>query len=587
MPRKFKIAFSGCSDDCAGVGINDLGFLAREKGGERGFKVFVAGGMGANSRKGAVLEDFLPEREIGFCVKAVKNIFYNKGNRKNKYHNRLRFLVQDDLGFPEFKRLYEQELKEVKGKELEGKKYEPLFPYFKKTPNAFQFLLADFVTVEEGTGIVHTAPAFGEDDNIVSRKYNIPIVQPVDENGKFTKEVADYAGQYVHNTNEQIVIDLKKSGKAVMSRKMEHEYPFCYRCDTKLIYRALPAWFVNIEKIKKRLLKLNLKINWFPEYLKEGRMQHNISTSPDWNITRNRYWATAIPIWKSESGKIKVIGSIEELKQFAKKLPKKIDLHKDCLDEIKLEIDGEEYKRIPEVIDCWFESGSMTFAQFHYPFENKEVFKSNFPADFIAEGLDQTRGWFYSLLVLSVALFDEAPFKNVVVNGMVLAEDGQKMSKKLRNYPDPKYIIDKYGADAIRYYLLSSPIVHAESLSLSEKGINDILKKVIMRLMNVLTFYVIYSDGQGIELKEESTNVLDKWIIARLKELSLQETKSLEMYELDKAFRPISNFVDDLSTWYIRRSRDRFKSENIQEKSERSEERRVGKECRSRWSPYH
>jgi isoleucyl-tRNA synthetase len=318
--------------------------------------------------------------------------------------------------------------KTVKGKELEGQKFDPLFPYFKDNPNSFKIILGDFVTPEDGTGIVHIAPAFGEDDNAICRKYNIPMVQPVDEKGNFTSEVSDYAGKYVHDTNEEIVVDLKKSGKAIMSRKMEHEYPFCYRCDTKLIYRALPAWFVDIQKIKTRLKELNLKINWFPEYLKEGRMQHNIETAPDWNVTRNRYWASAIPIWRSKSGKIKVIGSIEELKSLAKNLPedKAIDLHKDFLDNIILEIDGVEYKRIPEVLDCWFESGSMTFAQFHYPFENKEFFDSHFPAQFVVEYIGQTRAWFYYMMVLSAILFDKIPFENVLTTGTILAEDGKK-----------------------------------------------------------------------------------------------------------------------------------------------------------------
>jgi len=320
--------------------------------------------------------------------------------------------------------------KEVKGKQLEGQKYEPLFPYFKDNPNSFKFLLADFVTAEEGTGIVHTAPAFGEDDNTVSKKYNIPIVQPVDENGKFTNEVTEYKGQFVHDANETIAIDLKKSGKTISTRKMEHEYPFCYRCNTKLIYRALPAWFVNIQKIKNKLLKLNLKINWFPKYLKEGRMQHNISTAPDWNITRNRYWATAIPIWKSTSGKIKVLGSIEELQKLTNK--KITDLHKDTLDKIKFKIDGEEYTRIPEVLDCWFESGAMTFAQFHYPFENKNYFKEHFPAQFVTEYIGQTRAWFYYMITLSTILFDKIPFENVLTTGTILAEDGKKMSKSLK-----------------------------------------------------------------------------------------------------------------------------------------------------------
>ncbi len=386
------------------------------------------------------------------------------------------------------------------------------------------------------------------------------MVQPVDENGKFTDEVKEYAGQLVHDANEQIVINLKKSGKAIMSRKMEHEYPFCYRCHTKLIYRALPAWFVNIQKIKNKLLKLNLEINWIPEYLKEGRMQHNISTAPDWNITRNRYWATAIPIWKSKSGKIKVLGSIEELKRFAKKLPKKIDLHKDCLDRIKLKIDGEEYTRIPEVLDCWFESGAMTFAQFHYPFENKKYFDKNFPAQFVTEYIAQTRAWFYYMMALSAILFDKIPFENVLTTGVIQAEDGKKMSKSLNNYPDPLKVLDKYGADALRFYILASPVVGGENLNFSEKGLEEIYKKVILLLYNVSNFYQDYQQPSDSELQTPDSRlpIMDRWIISRTEELNKTVQENLEKYNTIKACAFAKKYIDDLSTWYIRNSRDRF-----------------------------
>ncbi len=454
--------------------------------------------------------------------------------------------------------------KEVLGKELEGKKYEPLFPYFKDTKNAFQFLIADFVTAEDGTGIVHTAPAFGEEDNAVCRKYKIPMVQPVNETGHFTKEVTDYAGEYIYDANEKIVIDLKKSGKAIMSKKMEHEYPFCYRCDTKLMYRALPAWFVDIQKIKKRLLELNSDINWIPGFIKEGRMKHNISTAPDWNITRNRYWATAIPIWKSKSGKIKVIGSIEELKEFAINLPKKtkVDLHKDFLDEIKLEIEGEEYTRIPEVLDCWFESGAMTFAQFHYPFENKKFFEENFPAQFVVEYIGQTRAWFYYMISLSAILFDKIPFENVLTTGTILAEDGQKMSKSKKNYPDPLEVVEKYGADALRFYLLASPVMNADNFNFSEKGLQEIYKKIMVLLYNVGNFYGDYQEKKDLEF-EESKNIVDKWILSITEKLTINVKKYLEEYNTVKACAEIKKYIDDLSTWYVRNSRERFNEKDI------------------------
>ena len=389
------------------------------------------------------------------------------------------------------------------------------------------------------------------------------MVQPVDENGKFTEDVIDYAGQYIHDTNEQIVIDLKKSGKAIMSRKMEHEYPFCYRCDTKLIYRALPAWFVNIQKVKQRLLELNMDINWIPGFLRDGRVNHNITTAPDWNITRNRYWATAIPIWKSESEKIKVIGSIEELKKYAKNLPKEIDLHKDCLDEVKLEIDGEEYTRIPEVLDCWFESGAMPFAQLHYPFENKEYFDKHFPAQFVVEGIAQTRAWFYYMNVLSAILFDKIPFENVLTTGTILAEDGQKMSKSKKNYPDPLEVVDKYGADSLRFYILSSPFALADNGNFSEKGLIETYKKVTVLLYNVSNFYQDYQKD-GDEDYKESNNIMDKWIVSRTEELNSAVQENLEKYVTVKACAAIKKYIDDLSTWYIRNSRERFNNNDAE-----------------------
>ena len=450
----------------------------------------------------------------------------------------------------------------VKGKELEGKKYEPLFPYFKDTQNAFKFILGDFVTSEEGTGIVHTAPAFGEEDNAICRKYKIPMVQPVDGKGNFTQEVSDYAGEYVHDINERIVIDLKKSGKAILSKKIEHEYPFCYRCDTKLMYRALPAWFVNIQKIKKRLQELNLEINWIPDFLKEGRMKNNIETAPDWNITRNRYWASAIPIWRNKYGKVKVIGSIEELKKYAKNLPKgKVDLHKDFLEGVKIEYEGEEYERIPEVLDCWFESGGMTFAQFHYPFENKEFFEKNFPAQFVVEYIGQTRAWFYYMIVLSAILFDKIPFENVLTTGTILAEDGQKMSKSKMNYPDPNKVVEKFGADSLRFYLLNSSVMNADNFNFSEKGLEEVYKKVLVLMYNVNNFYEMYK-RKGDEKHNESKHVMDKWIISRLNNLVGEVGENLNKYNTIKATLAIKDFIDDLSTWYVRNSRERFNEDD-------------------------
>ena len=452
-------------------------------------------------------------------------------------------------------------VKEIKGKTLEGKKYEPLFNYFKDTENAFKFLLGDFVTAEEGTGIVHTAPAFGEEDNTVCRKYKIPIVQPVDERGHFTKEVKDFANQYIFDANLEIIKFLKTNNKAVISRKMEHEYPFCYRCETPLMYRALPAWFVDIQKIKKKLLTLNKKINWIPKFLKEGRVKHNIETAPDWNISRNRYWASAIPVWKSENGKIKVIGSIKELKKYAKNLPKKeIDLHKDYLDKVILEINGEKYKRVPEVLDCWFESGSMPFAQFHYPFENKKFFEKNFPAQFVAEYIGQTRAWFYYMMVLSAILFEKIPFENVLTTGTILTENGEKMSKSKKNFPDPTEIIEKYGVDSLRFYLLQSPVMNADNFNFSEKGVEEVYKKVILLLYNLNNFYSEYKIVKKIN--KEKLEITDKWILSRLEETGLNVTEDMESYNTIKSCEELRKFIDDLSTWYVRLNRERFNEED-------------------------
>jgi isoleucyl-tRNA synthetase len=453
-------------------------------------------------------------------------------------------------------------IKEMKGSELEGKEYEPLFDYFKDTQNSFKFILGDFVTSDDGTGIVHTAPAFGEDDYLICRKYNIPAIQPVDEKGLFKKEVRDFEGKFIHDTNSEIIAFLKKQGKIVLVKKMEHEYPFCYRCDTKLMYRAIPAWFVDIQKIKPRLIELNKKLNWYPEFLKEGRVKYTIETAPDWNVSRNRYWATAMPIWVSNDGEKLVIGSIDELKKYAKNLPKKeIDLHKDFLDKIILEKDGKEFKRIPEVLDCWFESGSMTFAQFHYPFENKEFFEENFPAQFVAEYIGQVRAWFYYMLVLSTILFEDIPFENVVTTGTILAEDGEKMSKSKNNFIDPMILVNKYGADTLRFYLMSCPVMNADNLNFSDKYVEDIYKKMTMLLHNVINFYNLYSEIP--DSKTGTENIMDKWIISRINELNMNTKKSLEEYNTIKASKEIMNFIEDLSTWYIRRSKERF---NVKDK---------------------
>ena len=452
-------------------------------------------------------------------------------------------------------------IKKVKGKELVGEKYEPLFPYYQNQKNAFQFLEGDFVTAEDGTGIVHTAP-YGEDDYTVFQANDIKIVHSVDSRGYFSKEVADFAGQYIMDANPKIIDLLKKQNKVAKVEKLAHEYPFCYRCETPLIYKPIPAWFVNIQKIKKKLLKLNEKMNWYPAHLKQGRFQHTIETAPDWNISRNRYWASAMPIWKCQScNELKVIGSIKELKKEAVDMPKqKVDLHKDFLDKIHLKCKcGQEMSRIPEVLDCWMESGSMTFAQFHYPFQNKKVFEAGFPGDFVAEYIAQTRTWFYYCLVMSALVLDDIPYKNVLATGTIMAEDGSKMSKSKGNFPDPWLIFDKYSVDTLRFYLLAGPLMKGESVNFSEREVKEIYQKFIMTLWNVVSFYKIYGDKIKPKEKAECTNVLDQWIKAKLKVLTQEVTNKMDDYNTQRSLRTILDFVQDLSTWYLRRSRDRFK----------------------------
>ena len=453
-----------------------------------------------------------------------------------------------------------QVIKEIKGRKLEGKQYEPIFPYFKNVKNSFRIILGDFVTAEEGTGIVHTAPAFGEDDYNICKKYDIPLVQPVDEKGRFTQEASDFKGKFVHDSNNDIINFLKSQKKVILVKKIEHEYPFCYRCETKLLYRAIPAWFVDIQKIKPRLLELNQKINWYPDFLKDGRVKNTIETAPDWNISRNRYWASAMPIWIANDGEKIVIGSVKELKKYTKNLKGKIDLHKDYLDGLILKKNGKEFKRTPEVLDCWFESGSMPFAQFHYPFENKKEFEASLPSQFVAEYIAQVRTWFYYMSVLSAILFDDIPFENVVTTGTILAEDGEKMSKSKNNYTDPMILVEKYGVDALRFYLMSSSVMNAEDFNFSDKGVDEIYKRVILILYNTLRFYETVRKTEKAT-KPKKNDLTDMWILSRINQFGLNLNEHLEKYNTIKACDEIKVFAEDLSTWYIRINRERFEEE--------------------------
>lgn len=662
-------------------------------------------------------------------------------------------------------------MKEMKGKDLVGLKYNPPFDYFKDAKvlnieNGWKVYAADYVTTEAGTGLVHLAPAYGEEDMELAKKYDIPFFLHVESNGTFKKEVTDFAGQPVKPKEEHMQTDIEiikwlaHNGKLFAKEKIRHSYPHCFRCETPLYYSALSAWFINIQEVKAKLLKLNKDIHWVPDHLKEGRFHKSMEGAPDWNISRNRYWASPLPFWKSEDGDLELISSIEDIrrhtvgrntytlmrhgeaysnvkgvasvfvdsedhlteegkeqvekqckalkkqnfdlvfasdfvrtretleilkehlglsddqivfderlrevnlksfegktwkehhdhygdaekyftesrdgdetyyevkerageflyevdekyegknilvishhlvlmlmhavreghdleqtveayksKEFAYKnaevrklefgwLPHneryEMDLHRPYIDQLVFEKGGKEYRRIPEVVDCWVESGSMPFAQKHYPFENIKEFKKAFPAQFVAEYIAQTRTWFYYTHAMSTILFNSHPFENIVTTGNILAEDGSKMSKSKGNFPDPWLVFDKYGVDAERFYLLSSPLLKSEDLNFSEKGLDEVYKKIVLRLKNVVSFYEMYkSDGDGCRPK--SKNVLDTWMLSRLDQVHSLVTTGMEEYELDRASRPLLDLVDDLSTWYVRRSRDRFKGEEKEE----------------------
>ncbi|OGQ22247.1 MAG: isoleucine--tRNA ligase [Deltaproteobacteria bacterium RIFCSPLOWO2_02_FULL_44_10] len=462
------------------------------------------------------------------------------------------------------------------GKELVGKTYEPLFSYFasRKNVGAFRVLAGEFVTEEEGTSIVHIAPAFGEDDFQLAKKHGIEIVLPVDDDGKFTDEVKDFSGKHVKEADKEIIAWLKHHGKLFRHDTITHSYPFCWRSDTPLIYRAVSSWFLKVEAIKERLIQNNQKTHWVPENLRDGRFGNWLENARDWNISRNRYWGNPLPVWRNdETGEMICIGSIAELEKLSGK--KVTDLHRESLDDI--EIPNTEnrgvLKRIPQVFDCWFESGAMPFAQYHYPFEHKETFEKTFPADFIAEGLDQTRGWFYTLSVLGTALFDTAPFQHVVVNGLVLAEDGKKMSKRLKNYPDPETVINAYGADALRLYLINSPAVRAEELRFSEAGVKEIVRRVLLKWWNAYTFFISYATidqwKPGTTQKSASA-LLDQWILSRLQTLLNHVEVEMKEYHLYSVVPQLLDFIENLTNIYIRLNRKRFWSEGTSEDKEQA-----------------
>mmetsp|Transcript_9257 Transcript_9257/g.18219 ORF Transcript_9257/g.18219 Transcript_9257/m.18219 type:complete len:1163 (-) Transcript_9257:42-3530(-) len=468
-------------------------------------------------------------------------------------------------------------VREYTGKELEGMKYEPMFPYFAHWENAFRVLVDSYVTADSGTGIVHNAPGFGEDDYRVCMEQGVIVAGgelpcPVDADGRFTKEVTDYEGRYVKEADNDICNDIKNKGRMVNKSSVMHSYPFCWRSDTPLIYRAVPSWFVKLEPIKENLLANNMETYWVPASVKEKRFHNWLAQARDWNISRNRYWGTPLPIWMSEDEEeIVVIGSIEELQELSGKTI--TDLHRESIDDITIPSKQGKgvLRRIPEVFDCWFESGSMPYAQLHYPFENKDRFEKGFPADFIAEGLDQTRGWFYTLMVLSTALFGKPAMKNLIVNGLVLAEDGKKMSKRLKNYPDPMNVVESYGADALRLYLINSPVVRAEPLRFSEDGVLQNVKEIFNPWYNAYRFFAQnvsraerdqgwkFDRSVAVERARASTNILDRWIQASLNGLIKFVREEMAAYRLYTVVPRLVDFIDSLTNLYVRLNRMRLK----------------------------
>ncbi len=459
-------------------------------------------------------------------------------------------------------------IEEFKGKDLIGKKYKPLFDYFYEENRGWEIVSANFVTIEDGTGVVHIAPAFGEEDMLLGKEKDLPFIQHVGMDGYIIDEAIEFKGlnvkprDNVQSTDVSIIKYLAKKDLLFFKQQYEHSYPHCWRCSTPLINYATSSYFVAITKIKEKAIELSKEINWSPNHIKEGRFGKWLEGAKDWSISRQRFWASVIPIWKcNKCEEEKVFGSVAELEEISKE--KVTDLHKHVVDKISFQCKCKGImNRVPDVLDTWFDSGSMPYAQHHYPFENKEKFEDSFPAEFIAEGIDQTRAWFYYLHMISVGIKNSLAFKNAIVNGMVLAEDGKKMSKSLDNFSDPIDMINEYGADALRIYLLTSPVVSAENFSFIEKDMKSTYRRFTVILQNIFNFYEIFK-GDNIFNGEKlpiSDNILDKWIISELNILIKIVDNSMRKYNLLKSTRPIIKFIDLLSTWYIRRSRDRFKA---------------------------
>jgi len=462
-------------------------------------------------------------------------------------------------------------LRTLKGKELVGKEYEPLFEH--RGTNAHKVWHAEYVSLEEGTGIVHLAPAYGEEDYALAKEKGFPFVSIIDDNGLYTS--GHWKGQNVWEANKPIAKELHEKGVVWKITYVTHSYPHCHRCHTRLMYRAHPSWFMDIEGQRQQMLEQNGPINWFPPHLKQGRFAKTVESAPDWNMSRDRFWATAMPVWKGKdkhgNEHVKVVGSYSELKELSGR--ELDDYHRPWIDDVTFTLDGVEYKRIEKVLDCWFESGSMPFAQFHYPFENVEKFEQNFPGDFIVEYVGQVRAWFYYLHAVSVGLFGKNSFKNVITTGTLAGNDGRKMSKSFGNYTDPNELMDLYSADALRFLLMSSPLMSGEDFNLLDKDVADVQRKLAM-VWNMYDFFTMYAevddwewDGSYDDPSANLTNPLDIWIVSRVHQLTAEVEKHMDGYDIPNAAKPLLPFIDDASNWYVRRSRRRFwKSEDDADK---------------------
>ncbi len=458
-------------------------------------------------------------------------------------------------------------VEEFPGTTLVGWTYEPIEASYqaldevKANPNTYHVFAGDYVEVTEGTGIVTINGSYGDIDMQAAHRNQLPLLMDVDMDGHYNAMAGAYAGQHVKDAQAKLIADKQAAQLVWRAETYRHSYPHCWRCDTPLLNYATSSWFVRVTQLKDAMIKNNDQIVWMPDHVKYGRFGKWLDGAKDWAISRERYWGAPLPIWKADDGEVLCVGSREELAQLSGQAVE--DLHKESVDPIVITKDGKTFHRINAVLDCWFESGSMPYAQQHYPFEQPDAFANKFPADFIAEGLDQTRGWFYTLTVLSTALFNQPAFKHVIVNGLVLAEDGKKMSKRLKNYPEPSVVMDKYGADALRFYLMSSPVVKAEDLRFSEKGVDLVMKKVMLTLWNVVSFYQMFKPGVTITQPSQQS-VMDRWVLAKTHTLVVAVTEAMDDYNLMQATSLLENFIQDLSTWYLRRSRQRFKDASSQ-----------------------